>query len=52
MAPPKKYHEPVTLRLPKDLLEKIDQVRRQQTEIPSRQDVIRQILDDYFEKNG
>ena len=52
MAPPKKYHEPVTLRLPKSLLEKIDDLRRQEPEIPSRQDIIRRILDDYFDEKG
>lgn len=45
MAPPKKDTEALTLRLQRDLIALIDDVRRQEDDIPTRPEMIRRILD-------
>ena len=44
MAPPKKYTEATTLRLPREMIAALDDLRRQEPEIPSRPEMIRRIL--------
>jgi len=45
MAPPKKDTEALTVRLPRDLIEAVDEARRQEADIPTRPEMIRRILD-------
>ncbi|SIN99313.1 Ribbon-helix-helix protein, copG family [Rhodovulum sp. ES.010] len=49
MAPPKKDTVALTLRLPVELLEGIDEVRRAEADIPTRPEMIRRILSEWFE---
>lgn len=44
--------EAVTLRLPRELLDKIEEYRRKQDDIPTRQEAIRLILSDWFDIKG
>lgn len=46
MAPPKKDNIPMTLRISERLLDKIDDLRRQEKDIPSRPEMIRRILEE------
>ncbi len=46
MAPPKKDNIPMTLRISERLLEKIDELRRQEKDIPTRPEMIRRILEE------
>ncbi len=46
MAPPKKDNVPMTLRISERLLEKIDDLRRQEEFIPSRPEIIRRLLEE------
>ncbi|MBL4917590.1 ribbon-helix-helix protein, CopG family [Tabrizicola sp. DMG-N-6] len=41
---PKTDTEPVTLRLPRQMIETLDDLRRQEKDIPSRPEMIRRIL--------
>ena len=47
MAPPKKNTEALTVRLHEDLLSEIDNARRQDSDIPTRPELIRRILDSW-----
>ncbi len=44
MAPPKKDTEALTLRLPRELIEAIDDRRRIEPDLPTRPDMIRRAL--------
>lgn len=44
MAPPKKDTEALTVRLPRDLIEAIDDRRRQEKDLPTRPEMIRRAL--------
>lgn len=44
MAPQKKDTEATTLRLPRSMIEALDNLRRQESDIPSRPEMIRRIL--------
>ena len=44
MAPPKKNTEALTLRLPRDMIEAIDDRRRQEPDLPTRPEMIRRLL--------
>lgn len=46
MAPPKKDNIPLTLRISERLLDKIDDLRRQEKDIPSRPEMIRRLLEE------
>lgn len=50
MAPPKKDNIPMTLRISERILDKIDDLRRQEKDIPSRPEMIRRILDEHFKE--
>lgn len=50
MAPPKKDNIPMTLRISERLLEKIDDLRRNEKEIPSRPEMIRRLLEEVLNK--
>lgn len=52
MGRPSTDTEPVTVRLPKDMIEALDEARRNLPEIPSRQEVIRRILTDWQKSQG
>jgi hypothetical protein len=52
MAPPKKDTVGVMLRLPAAMLKKIDDIRRQQDDIPTRPEMIRRILAMHLEAKG
>lgn len=41
---PRSDTEAVTLRLPRDLIERLDDLRREQKDIPTRPEMIRRIL--------
>jgi hypothetical protein len=45
MAPPRKDTEPLTLRLPKSLINEIDDARRNEPDIPTRPELIRRVLE-------
>lgn len=49
MAPPKKDTEALTLRLPRDLIDAIDDRRRSQTDLPTRPEMIRRALLEWLE---
>ena len=49
MAPPKKDTEALTLRLPRELREMIDDRRRAELELPTRPEMIRRALVQWFE---
>ncbi|WP_374635316.1 ribbon-helix-helix protein, CopG family [Paracoccus sp. (in: a-proteobacteria)] len=44
MAPPKKDTEALTLRLPRELIEAIDDRRRIESDLPTRPEMIRRAL--------
>ena len=52
MAPPKKDTEALTVRLPRDMIAQIDDVRRGEEDIPTRPEMIRRILQDWLETKG
>ena len=49
MAPPKLNREPLTLRLDQHILDALDEARRQDPALPSRPEIIRQILEDWHQ---
>jgi len=49
MAPPKKDTEALTLRLPRELIEMIDDRRRAELDLPTRPEMIRRALVQWFE---
>lgn len=50
MAPPKKDNIPMTLRISERMLEKIDDLRRVEKDVPSRPEMIRRILEQHFKE--
>jgi hypothetical protein len=44
MAPPKKNTEPLTLRLPSEILTALDDLRRGIEDLPTRPEMIRRLL--------
>lgn len=52
MAPPKKDTEAITLRLAREMIEQIDDVRRREGDIPTRPEMIRRILQFWIEENA
>ncbi|MBG21817.1 MAG: hypothetical protein CML31_18070 [Rhizobiales bacterium] len=44
MAPPKKDTEALTLRLPRELIEAIDDRRRKEADLPTRPEMVRRAL--------
>jgi Arc/MetJ-type ribon-helix-helix transcriptional regulator len=48
MAPPRTDREPITLRLDQHILDAIDTQRRRDPDLPSRPEVIRQILENWY----
>lgn len=52
MAPPKKDTEPLTLRLPRELIEAIDNRRRLEPDLPTRPEMIRRALVQWLELTG
>jgi metal-responsive CopG/Arc/MetJ family transcriptional regulator len=51
MAPPKKDTEALTLRLPREVIRQLDEVRRDEHDIPTRSEMIRRILTDWLDNN-
>ena len=51
MAPPKKDTEALTLRLPREIIAQIDEIRRGEEDIPTRPEMIRRILQSWIEEN-
>jgi metal-responsive CopG/Arc/MetJ family transcriptional regulator len=49
---PRTDTEAITLRLPRDIIQKIDAVRRDEEDIPTRPEMIRRMLQDWLEKKG
>ncbi|WP_417809487.1 ribbon-helix-helix protein, CopG family [Thioclava sp.] len=52
MAPPKKDTQALTLRLETQVIEKIDELRRAETDIPTRPEMIRRMLERYMAQIG
>lgn len=52
MAPPKKDTEALTLRLPRELIDAIDNRRRLEPDLPTRPEMIRRALIDWLEKTS
>lgn len=44
--------EAVNLRLPREILDKIEEYRRKQDDIPTRQEAIRLIISNWFDIKG
>ena len=44
--------EPVTVRLPRDVLDAVEKYRREQDSIPTRPEAIRQMLNDWLIGHG
>lgn len=51
MAPPKRDTEAITLRLPRAMIEAIDDLRRVEPDVPTRPEMIRRVLAKWFEAN-
>ena len=49
---PRTETEAVTLRLSKDMIAQIDELRRSEDDIPTRPEMIRRILQDWIEQNS
>lgn len=49
MAPPKKDTEALTLRLPRELINEIDNRRRVEADLPTRPEMIRRALIQWLE---
>lgn len=49
---PKVDSEAITLRLPRDLLEAIDDFRRDESDVPTRPEAIRRILTGWVKSTG
>ncbi len=49
---PKVEGENIMLRLPTDMVDAIDALRKQDPQLPSRQEVVRQALAEYMRKMG
>ncbi|NVK16124.1 MULTISPECIES: ribbon-helix-helix protein, CopG family [unclassified Leisingera] len=52
MAPPKKDTEALTLRLPRELINAIDDRRRLEPDLPTRPEMIRRALIDWLDKTS
>jgi hypothetical protein len=52
VAPPKKDTEAINLRLPRELIEAIDNRRRVETDVPTRPEMIRRALVQWLELTG
>lgn len=52
MAPPKKDTEALTVRLPRELIEAIDDRRRLEKDLPTRPEMIRRALAEWLELTG
>ncbi|MDX1822005.1 MAG: ribbon-helix-helix protein, CopG family [Paracoccaceae bacterium] len=48
MAPPKKDTTGIMLRLPAEMLKAIDDIRRQEEDIPTRPEMVRRIIAQYM----
>ncbi|SFO38441.1 Ribbon-helix-helix protein, copG family [Roseovarius lutimaris] len=51
MGRPKVDTQAVMLRLHSDLVKQIDDLRREEEDLPTRPEMIRRIIDDWMEKN-
>jgi len=49
---PRSDTEAITLRLPRELIEQLDDLRREQKDIPTRPEMIRRVLQDWLEMKG
>jgi Arc/MetJ-type ribon-helix-helix transcriptional regulator len=45
MAPPKKDTDPMTLRLSREMIDWLDDLRRQEKDLPTRPEMIRRLLE-------
>tara|TARA_R110002110_G_scaffold295268_2_gene509308 strand:- start:1386 stop:1556 length:171 start_codon:yes stop_codon:yes gene_type:complete len=52
MGRPKVDTKAVMLRLHSDVVQQIDDLRREEDDVPTRPEMIRRILDDWLRKNG
>jgi metal-responsive CopG/Arc/MetJ family transcriptional regulator len=52
MARPKADTEAMNLRLPRDILDALDDMRREEKDVPNRQEMIRRILVKAIEARG
>lgn len=52
MAPPKKDTEALTVRLPLNMIEAIDDRRRLEPDLPTRPEMIRRALLEWLDKTG
>ncbi|TCT27953.1 ribbon-helix-helix protein, CopG family [Martelella mediterranea] len=50
MPAPKRGNPPLTIRVSEELLKKIDNRRRDEDDIPTRPEMVRRILEAYFEE--
>jgi metal-responsive CopG/Arc/MetJ family transcriptional regulator len=48
---PKSETSAITLRLPDEMIQELDGVRREQEDIPTRPEMIRRILSDWLDRN-
>ncbi len=48
---PKSDTEGVMVRLPREMIRQLDEVRREQDDIPTRPEMIRRILADWLDRN-
>ena len=49
---PRSDTEAITLRLPREMIEQLDDLRRDQKDIPTRPEMIRRILQEKLETEG
>ena len=49
---PRTDTEGVMVRLPREMIDQLDDLRRDQKDIPTRPEMIRRILQEWFERSG
>ncbi len=49
---PRSDTEGVMVRIPREMIEQLDDLRRDQKDIPTRPEMIRRILQDWLDTNG
>ena len=49
---PRTDTEGVMVKLPREMIDRLDDVRREQKDIPTRPEMIRRMIQEWFVKNG
>ncbi|WP_090161629.1 hypothetical protein [Loktanella sp. DSM 29012] len=52
MGRPKLDTHPITVRLSAEFIQMIDDARKKETDLPTRPEMMRRMMEDWFEKNA